>query len=818
MLEKMFLLAVAVLSGIAMTAQNRISGHITDATDGRGIEGVHVVLTPGKTSTTTDIEGNFSIKRLPSGNYTVSFSHVAYETAERRFNIEKGEKDRAIVLNLNLDMKNYMYDEVIIAATHADERTPLTTSNIDRETLRENKIAPSLPYQIELEPSVVTSGENGMVGASSFRIRGVDASRINVNINGITLNDPESQSVFWCNIPNLGGMTQSLQLQRGIGASTGGSASFGGSLNFQTLSPNESPYAEADIAYGSYNTRQYGITTGTGMIKNKLSFDLSYNGLQSDGFIRNGNTDQQSLLFSAGYYGKKWLLKGVFILGHQKTGITWDGAYASDLDVDPRYNGAGAYEDKFGNVFYYDNETDNYNQRHYQLYYSFMPNDKWNLNTAFDFTHGDGYYEQYKGNKEPSRYGLISLSSTKKSDFIHQKKMFNSAYTGSLSAKYTENIFSISFGDSFLYYDGNHFGNLIWAQDIVSLDGIDTLGVSEDSPYEWYRNKGRKIDNTGYVKATIDFNVKTNMIADIQLRYINYKLSGMGDEFDSLNFKKPYLFFNPKLGVSYQITPEHRLYAVAGMVSREPTRSDIKDAIENDKEKMPKAEHMIDIETGFALAKSKVSMKANLYAMLYKNQLTPSGDLSSTGYALMENVDKSYRLGIELSAGYSPVHWFSIDGNVTISRNKIINYTFTDFEDGDTVLQTYTKNTNLSFSPSVTGAALLTFHPVKNAKLQIIGKYVGKQYCDNTSREVYSLDPYFLLNIRASYTWQLKGSSEIELQGALNNVTNHKYRLNAWVGDWGDYDDDGNVTGYYHSRAYLQQPGTNFMVRAIARF
>ena len=841
MLKKIILTAIVAIAGLSLSAQNYIKGRVTDDTDGNAIEGVHVTVNPGKTSAVTNSQGYYVISALPSGDYTVSFSHVAYESLQREVSLNKN--GNTTNLNVSMTMKSYLYDEVIIAATRADSKTPLTTSTMDRATLDENKIAPSLPYQIELEPSVVASGENGMVGATSFRIRGVDATRINVNINGITLNDPESQAVFWYNIPNLGGMSQSLQLQRGIGASTGGSASFGGSLNLQTLNPNENPYAEADVAYGSFNTCQYGITAGTGMIKNKLSFDLSYNGLKSDGFVRNGKSDQQSLFFSGGWYGKRSLLKAVFIMGHQKTGITWDGAYAEDLDADPRHNDAGKYKDSFGNVFYYDNETDNYNQRHYQLYYSFMPNDSWTLNASFDFTHGDGYYEQYKDNKKPSKYGLYSLSAAQwtadsmiivsqanqgdtvvtsnpyaKTDFIHQKKMLNSAYTASLSAKYTGRIFSISFGDSFLFYDGNHFGNMIWTQDVMTLDGVNALEISKENPYEWYRNQGRKLDNTGYVKATVDFNDKANMFADLQLRYINYNLSGMGDEFVDLGYKTHYLFFNPKLGVNYQITPEHRLYAVAGLVSREPTRSDIKDAIENGDEDMPKAEHMLDIETGYELTMSKVSVQANLYAMLYKDQLTPSGDLSSTGYALMENVDKSYRLGIELTAGYTPIHWFSIDGNVTVSRNKIIDYTFTDFEDGDTELTTYTQTTNLSMSPSVVGAAIATFRPVKNLKMQIIGKYVGKQYCDNTSREVYALDPYFLLNFRASYTWQLGCNREIELQALLNNLTNHQYRLNAWVGDWADYDDDYNVTGYYHSRAYLQQPGFNYMLRAIVRF
>ena len=701
-------------------------------------------------------------------------------------------------------------DEVVINASRADSKTPLTTSEMGRQQLEEIRILPSLPYQIELEPSVVVSGENGMVGATSFRIRGVDATRINVNINGITLNDPESQSVFWYNIPNLGGMAQNIQIQRGIGASSGGTASVGGAMNLQTFTVAPKAYGQADLSYGSFNTKQYGVTVGTGRTKSGLSFDLAYNGLNSDGFIRNGKSDQQSLFFTGGWYGKRSLLKAVFILGHQKTGITWDGASAEDLDQDPTYNGVGAYYDEFGKVHYYDNETDNYNQRHYQLYYSFRPSNRWTLNAAFDYTHGDGYYEQYKDNKKPgSYYGLISLSSTSKSDFVHRKKMNNNGYTGLLSANYQTDRFSITFGDTYLYYDGWHFGNLIWAQDDLSLDGVNPLEISAKTPYEWYRNRGQKHDNTAFLKLNYDFSKRFNMYANMQVRYIDYTLSGMDDSFDSIPYHQNYLFFNPKIGGNFQINPQNRLYFVVGMVNREPTRSDIKDAIENGETIKP--ETMIDLELGYGLEKTNFTLQGNLYAMLYKDQLTPSGDLSSTGYALMENVDKSYRIGIELIAGYRFTKWFSLDGNITLSQNKILNYTFTDFNDGDSTLTTYTKNTNLSFSPNIVGAAIATFKPFEGAKLQIIGKYVGKQYCDNTSREVYALDPYFLLNMRAIYEFKLKSSGYVRFSLAVNNLTNHHYRLNAWVGDWADDYSSETTYYYYHSRAYLQQPGINFM-------
>lgn len=713
-------------------------------------------------------------------------------------------------------IKVHVLNEVVINASRADNKAPLTTSEMSRKQLDEIRILPSLPYQIELEPSVVVSGENGMVGATSFRIRGVDATRINVNINGITLNDPESQSVFWYNIPNLGGMAQNIQIQRGVGASNGGSASFGGAMNLQTFTIAPKPYAKADVSYGSFNTKQYGVTAGTGRTKNGFAFDLAYNGLNSDGFVRNGKADQQSLFLNGGWYGKRSLLKAVFILGHQKTGITWDGASAEDLDRDPTFNAVGSYFDEFGKVHFYDNETDNYNQRHYQLYYSFRPTNHWTLNAAFDYTHGDGYYEQYKDDKKPSYYGLVSLTNTKKSDFIHRKKMNNNGYTGILSVAFQTERFSATFGDTYLYYDGWHFGNLIWAQDEVSLDGEHPLEISVDKPYEWYRNRGQKHDNTAFLKLNYDFSERFNMYGNLQVRYINYTLTGMDDNFDSIPYHQNYLFFNPKLGLNFQINPENRLYFVAGMVNREPTRSDIKDAIENDKEIKP--ETMLDFELGYGLEKSNFTLLGNLYAMLYKDQLTPSGDLSSTGYALMENVDKSYRIGVELVAGYRFTKWFSIDANITLSQNKVLNYTYTDFHDGDSTLMTFTKNTDLSHSPNIVGAAIATFRPFNGAKLQIIGKYVGKQYCDNTSREVYALDPYFLLNVRASYDWNLKSGGYVRFNVAVNNILNHNYRLSAWVADWADDYTSETTYYYYHSRAFLQQPGINFMAGVTVGF
>lgn len=687
-------------------------------------------------------------------------------------------------------------DEVIIRDSRVSDKAPLTTTNLNKEQLDDNKTEVSVPYMLENQTSVVVSGENGKLGETSMTIRGIDATRINVNINGITLNDAESQSVFWYNIPNLGGMAQSMQIQRGIGAANGGS-SFGGAISMQTLTPESKPYGEGSISLGSWNTRQYGIAAGTGVTKKGFSFDLSYNGQTTDGYVRGGWADQQSLFMSASRYGKRSMLKAVVIVGTQHTGITWNGEDASVLDENPRYNSAGEYYDANDNIYYYPNECDKYTQHRAQLFWTYMFNDNWSLKLVGDYTRGNGYYEQYKADKKYSKY---DIDRSGRSDFITQKQMRNNAYTANVSANYNTKKFNLTFGEMFLYYQGHHFGDVIWCKDSTGFDVNN---------YEWYRNTGNKMDATTYAKMTYDFNDSWNIYADLQLRLVDYKIKGYQDDLFDMDFHQFYTFFNPKAGVNYRINDKNRLYFVAGLTNREPARADIKDAYASGN--TVKAENMLDLELGYQFLAKKFALHVNGYAMLYKDQLTPNGDLSSSGYAIKENVDKSFRLGMELEAGYEIAKWVRLDANLTLSMNKILNYTYTDFIEGDTVMQTITANTDLSYSPNIIGAAFATFTPVKDFKLQLIGKYVGSMYLDNTSRDCYKQKGYFLLNFKAGYTWHIKGKTQIEAQFVVNNILNNKYRIGAWCGDY-EWD------GYYHSSGWYQQPGTNFMGRLVVRF
>lgn len=691
-------------------------------------------------------------------------------------------------------------DEVLVRDARLGEKSPFGTSTLSKEELSDKKTEVSVPYMLELQPSVVVAGENGKMGETTMRIRGVDGSRINVNINGITLNDAESQSVFWYNTPNLGGMAQSMQIQRGIGASTGGTASQGAAINLQTLNASEEAYGQADISVGSWNTRQYGIAAGTGVGRRGWALDMAYNGQSSDGYVRGGAADQQSLFATASRYGERSLLKAVLLMGRQQTGITWNGESAEDLDIDPRHNSAGQYTDDCGNIFYYPNESDNYNTRRYQLYYSRLLGEMWSLKAVADFTHGDGYYEQYKASKKYSAYGLDAAG---RSDFIIQKKMYNSAYTANVSAHYSGERLSLTFGQTALCYDGDHWGEVLWEK--LSGDGFG----------EYYRNNGLKWDATTTARMEYAATEQLDLYAVMQMRLIDYRIEGLADDLFEMHFRENYTFFNPKAGASWQLDKRQRLYAAAGIVGREPARSDIKDAI--GRGDTVRAEEMLDIEAGYKFESPRMTLSANGYAMLYKDQLTPSGDLSSSGYALMENVDKSYRIGIELAAGGRLASWLRLDGNVTLSTNKIIDYHFTDFDDGGEELRTVVANADLAYSPSLVGAAIATFEPIKDLRFQLSGKYVGSQYLDNTQRECYRQEAYFLLNAKVGYVWHLarRQSShtapQIEAQLAVNNLLDNHYRIGAWAGD--DYWD-----GWQHYAGWYQQPGINVMSRLAISF
>jgi iron complex outermembrane receptor protein len=688
-------------------------------------------------------------------------------------------------------------DETVIIATRASRKTPVTQTTVAGDQIKQANIGVDIPYILEMTPSTVVSSESGLgLGNTTFRIRGTDPTRINVTLNGIPLNDAESQAVFWVNMPDFASSVNSIQIQRGVGTSTNGSAAFGATINMQTGRPSIRPYAEISSTAGMYNTYRNNVSLGTGVIGRGFSFDARYSNVRSDGYIERSAAKHHSLYAAGTWQGVNTLVKLSVLHGEEHTGLSWNGVpgYAIDpikypyyeagvSDYNPginrRYNPSGEYRDQKGNVKHYDN-TDNYRQTHYHLQFSQQFNDRWTGHATLHLTRGTGYYEEYRLDRKLEEHGLQQLivgdDTTTKSDMIRQKWMDNYFYGLTFSANYNSENLQWTTGGAINHHDGDHFGKLLWARDYYR-------GATFGN--EWYRNNGTKNDYNVYTKATWQINRLINIYGDLQYRHIGYVMTGNDDDLADLDQSHYFNFFNPKAGVFFDLNDNSSAYASFAVANREPTRADFKDASKYGSSETPRAEQLYDTELGYQLTTRSASLGINLYYMNYKDQLVSSGKLSSTGYPIMDNVPDSYRAGIEITGGLQIIVPLRIEASVTISQNRIKNFVaYTDQynENWDAVEQRVENlgTTNISFSPDITGNAMLCYTPVKNLSFRLVGKYVGKQYYDNTSSNLRCLDDYFTGNFRIDYSFKL-GGVNLGLQGLVNNLFDRQYITSAWV-------------------------------------
>lgn len=711
-------------------------------------------------------------------------------------------------------LKQVNLNEIIVSATRVNEHAPIAFNNVSAQEIKANNTAKNIPYILQTLPSIVAYSEDGSgVGNTSFRIRGTDATRINVTLNGMPLNNPESQEVYWVNIPDLSNSLQSIQVQRGVGSSTNGSGAFGASISLKTQGARPQAYGEASTGVGSYNTFTSTIAAGTGILKNGLSFDARYSRVTGDGYIRNGKVNHRSAYASASYYNKNQLFKLSYLNGIQHTGITWEGISPEQLKTDRKYNPAGAYYDEAGNVHYYDNETDNYYSDIIQFTYSNALSDKLSLNVGLSYNHGYGYYENYKADQKFKKYGLdpqlVNDSTYKSSDVITRKLMKNNFYVGNFTLNYISDKLTLTGGGNLTYYQGDHYGKLLWVK----------YNKNISDKYEWYRGDADKKEFSVFGKITYNILDNLAIFGDMQYRYIDYRMSGIDDDLENITNKNYYSFFNPKAGLSYSFN-NNEVYASLSISNREPLRTDIKESVKGGSTQKIQPERMFDYELGYRYSSAIASFNANLYYMRYKNQMVQTGKLNDVGYKLMENVPTSYRMGIELSGAVQPANWIRIDANVTLSQNKIKNYTayydlYNNQNDYEFVKQTseYLGTTNISFSPNVIGSGILTITPYKALSLALVGKYVGKQYYDNTSNKDNRLADYFVSNIVLGYTFKTQKIGEVDLQFSVNNILNKRYVGNAWVAT--DKFEDGSeivYTGLY------PQATRNIMAKLGIRF
>ncbi|OEK09300.1 TonB-dependent receptor [Flavivirga aquatica] len=686
--------------------------------------------------------------------------------------------------------KTEKLDEVLLSATRAKDKTPVAFTNITKVELESVNLGQDLPILLNQLPSVVTTSDAGAgVGYTGIRVRGSDATRVNVTINGIPYNDAESQGTFWVNMPDFVSSVEDIQLQRGVGTSTNGSGAFGASLNIKTLKPSSEGYASTTNAIGSFGTRKHNISFGSGL-KNNFYAEGRLSNIQSDGYIDRARADLNSYYLEAGFLNKRTAVKAIVFGGKEETYQSWYGTpeavvnndrdeikafidrnFPSESDTQNLLNSGRRY-----NFYTYDNEVDNYQQTHYQLHVSHQFNTNLSANLSGNFTRGKGYFEQYKDDEELGDYFPNSSNASDEGDVIRRRWLDNDFYALVYSFNYKKDALNLYLGGGYNIYKGDHFGEVIW-------DSFPSLIPIRSNYYFSY---GEKSDYNTYIKAEYDISDNLFALLDLQYRRVDYKSVGTSSDLLDINVKETFDFFNPKLGLTYKIDNYSTVYGSLAIANREPNRDDLtKNPIR------PKSERLYDFEFGYKLKTSNLYVIANLYYMDYKDQLVLTGDLDDVGDPIRENVANSYRAGIELQAGYKVSEQIRIDANATFSQNKIKEFDYVVY---DTQYDTNTfesvsyepvitqfKDTDISFSPNVIFGNTLTYAPIKNGSVALLSKYVGKQYLDNTSSNRKSIDAYFVNDLNLSYKIQPKWIKEIAFNVLVNNLFDSEYVSNGYT-------------------------------------
>ena len=733
-------------------------------------------------------------------------------------------------------------DSVVVSSSRAGKNTPVTFTMVGKEELRRSNPLNSLPGNLALQPSVVSVNEGGTgLGYSKMTVRGTKGSQINVTLNGITLNDAESQEVFWVNIPALSSMISSVQLQRGLGTSANGAGAFGASINMSTASVGAGPFASADMSLGSYGTFISTVAAGTGMMKSGVYFNAAYSRGITDGYIRNAFADVQSAMAVLGWMDERNSLRLTWLMGGQRTGITWEGISPEQYAIDRRYNPAGEYHDQYGNVHYYDNETDNYVQHHLQFNYTHSFTDRLAWSTTLNYTRGDGYFENYKAGKSFSKYlmeaPVIDGILYEEGDFITKEALANDYFVLNSDLRYTSDFLKLTGGINLSRYDGDHIGSVLWS---------NVLGDAYDyDSHEWYLNRGLKHEANVFVRGEVPFAERFTAYADLQYRGVWLEMSGPEDDGVLLDHKDNWQFFNPRAGFSYRWSKASRAYASAALGHREPGRSDIKELILDANKALAagvqgrgvdiRPEKMLDLEAGYEYASERLSLSANIYMMEYWDMLIETGKLTDVGYAIKENVPRSWRRGLELAASWKALAWLRMGGNITLSTNKIRNYTayyemYDNMNDWNYLGQHHVDfvNTDILMSPSLVGMADLTFRPfassagsLNSAYLSLNGKYVGKQYYDNTSSDERAVPAYFVADLSLGYEVPLGKSfdlmdddSSLSFSLHVHNLFNKMYYADAWL--WRAYFKQEDA--FYAETGIYPQAPANIMFKVSYRF
>lgn len=804
------------------------------------------------------------MKRLivSAGLLLAGINGFVYASTEDKAYAEEADSVRWIAL-----------EDVTVTSTRATQKTPVAHVTIKKEEIVKHNTGFDLPFILQLTPSVVaTSDAGGGIGHTGIRIRGTDASRINVTSNGVPMNDSESHLMYWINTPDIAASTQDIQIQRGVGTSTNGAGAFGATINLQTEGIAPEPYVELSGGYGSYNTHRASINVGTGLLGGKWGFNARLSTVSSDGYIDRGDASMKSYFFQGGYYGDKTTLKFITFGGKQQVYHAWNGITKEQMRLyGRRYNSSGGMEkvlrdeegkpiyDESGKLQtttdgYYNNQTDNYKLFNYQLLFTQRFTKKLSLNVSLHYYKGEGYYEEYKNAQKFERYGLTPFvpgnpelepymkdGKVVASNLVRRKMMDNWFAGGIFSLDYTSHKLMFSVGGAFNRYDGDHFGNVMWVQNYQDHANFNPAD-------RYYDNVGKKDDFNIYAKAHWNAAKGLYLFGDVQYRHINYTMKGINDKWDSslgalqpLDLDKRYNFFNPKVGLTYDINKNMSTYASFAVAHREPSRSNFRDAkigVE------PRSERLFDYEAGFAYKSTIFSAGVNLYYMKYKDQLILTGEVNHVGEPLTDNVPNSYRAGIELTAAIKPTSWLRWDLNATFSRNRIKQFTeYMDSYDsnwsGQEQESHLLRNTTIAYSPSIILGSMLSAE-YRGWGVSLHSQFVSDQYLTNSASklsadekigeyydkagnrlgEAMKLSSYFVNNLRFSYSFKLPYTRSVMVAFDINNLFGKKYCSNGGAGSYvvanpnaanGEYD-------RYNYAWFFPQATRNFMGSIVLKF